>query len=79
MELSSWTGIFARTTVPAQRIAILNAALSQALAKPEIQKLLRTAELTPGGNSSSDFQREWLAQSARWAEVVGRTPGLKIN
>lgn len=79
MELSSWTGMFARTTVPAQRIAILNAALSQALAKPEIQKLLRTAELTPGGNSSSDFQREWLAQSARWAEVVGRTPGLKIN
>jgi len=76
MEISSWAGLFARTGVPAERVATLNAALNHALAQPDVQTPLRGAGLTIGGGSSADFQQEWQAQSALWAQVVSRSPAL---
>lgn len=79
MEVTSWAGLFARSKVPAARVNVFNAALTQALAKPEIQTLLRTSGLVPGGESADEFQMQWQTQSARWAQVVSRIPGLKSN
>ena len=76
MEISSWAGLFARTAVPAERIARVNEALNRALAEPAVRKVLESAGLAPGGGSAADFQREWHAQSDLWAEVVARTPGM---
>jgi tripartite-type tricarboxylate transporter receptor subunit TctC len=79
MEVSSWAGIFARTQVPADRVARLNAAMNRALQVPEVQALLRAGGLVPGGGSDADFQQEWQAQSRTWADVVARTPGLTAH
>ncbi|OZI29971.1 hypothetical protein CAL29_17980 [Bordetella genomosp. 10] len=76
MEISSWGGVFARAQVPKDRIDRLNAAMNQALAEPDVRKILQGAGLAPGGGSSADFQEEWQAQSRLWAEVVARSPGL---
>lgn len=79
MEISSWAGMFVRTGVPIQRIGRLNFALRKAVADPQVQTLLRTAGLTPSILSRDQFQQAWQEESARWAEVVARTPGLKAN
>jgi tripartite-type tricarboxylate transporter receptor subunit TctC len=76
MDISSWAGLFVRTNVPADRIERLNAAMNRAVAAPDVQTLLRAGGLLPGGGGSADFQKEWQAQSARWAEVVARSPEL---
>ncbi|ALM83455.1 tripartite tricarboxylate transporter substrate binding protein [Bordetella sp. N] len=76
MEISSWAGIFARAQVPKDRIDRLNAAMTQAVAEPDVRKILEGAGLAPGGGSSAAFQEEWQAQSRLWADVVARSPGL---
>jgi tripartite-type tricarboxylate transporter receptor subunit TctC len=78
-QISAWGGMFTRKSVPPERLARLSKALASALARPEMQTSLRNVGLTVGSADRAQFERQWQDESARWAEVVARTPGLQTN
>jgi tripartite-type tricarboxylate transporter receptor subunit TctC len=78
-QMSAWGGVFARKSVAPDRLARLSEAMAHALAKPQMETSLRNVGLTLGSADRAQFERQWRDESARWAEVVARTPGLQSN
>lgn len=69
-EISLWNGILVPTGTPADRIAILNKAIQDALSSPDAQKLLRDQGSVPAGNSPAAMQELLSSEAKKWAEIV---------
>jgi tripartite-type tricarboxylate transporter receptor subunit TctC len=70
---SNWYGLLATGGTPADRVAILHAALNAALADPEVANKLAEAGLdVEPSRSPAEFVRHLEADRARWAPVVER-------
>lgn len=70
LRISNWWGLAAPAHTPPATIAILNKAVTQTLADPQLIAQLRNLGMTPVGDSPVEFQRAIREESARWAELI---------
>jgi len=73
VQAATWFALFATGGTPPDRIAALHAALNATMADPALR-----ARITEGGvdletsDSPADFARFYMAERARWGDVVSR-------
>ncbi len=71
-EAVSWGGVLAPAATPPAIIARLNAALNQAMAKPEVNDALLRQGIQPQRGSPDAFGSYIRAEVAKWSGVVQR-------
>lgn len=69
-DVSSWNALAAPARTPAAVLARLNQAANAALARPDLQRQLRTLGVRLAGGSAEDLRRHLAAETARWAAVA---------
>jgi|GEM_PF-45727 len=69
-DVSSWNALAAPARTPAAVLARLNQAANAALARPAVQRQLRTLGVRLAGGSAEDLRRHLAAETARWAAVA---------
>jgi tripartite-type tricarboxylate transporter receptor subunit TctC len=78
-EASAWDGIFAPAGTPLPIVQRLNAAISQALADPDLGAALLARGAQPvSGSTPESFMRFIAASAERWGAAV-RTSGAKVD
>jgi len=75
-EYVTWYGLFAPSATPRPVVSRLNEAVVRALAKPELDKQLRSQGAEPHPTSADELAKFMRAEHARWDRVV-KTVGLK--
>lgn len=77
--VESWYGIVAPVGTPQEVIARLNAAIAQALEKPEIREKLASTGAKPVENRTSEHFRQVIqADTAKWSRVI-RTSNISLD
>lgn len=77
IEGAGWYGVFAPKGTPAETVAKLNAALVEAVKKPDVRERLLAFGLEPTGTSSQEFAAIQKRDAALWETPVkasGYTP-----
>jgi tripartite-type tricarboxylate transporter receptor subunit TctC len=69
-EASGWYGVAAPKGTPAGVIDILNKAINEALADPDIRKKFAALGCKPSGGSAADFGGFVAAETEKWANVI---------
>jgi tripartite-type tricarboxylate transporter receptor subunit TctC len=73
---SSWQGLFAIAGTPQPIIDKLHAAVLQAMADPNVRKLMNQGGMLPTTSQSPDEFKAYLAaDSAKWQRVVKQVGG----
>lgn len=75
-EADSWNGLVAPARVPKEIVARMQAAIAEALAKPDVRSRLNAAGFTPVGASAADFAKLIERDLVKWEKVV---KGAKIS
>jgi tripartite-type tricarboxylate transporter receptor subunit TctC len=73
-----WTGLMAPANTPAPIVAQLNAAVSEALASPDLKETLARQGAEQAGGSPEQFAEEIRREMALWRDVVKQT-GIRID
>jgi tripartite-type tricarboxylate transporter receptor subunit TctC len=76
-EITVWYGVFAPARVPPSILSVLNAALIQSLATPEVRERMAVQGAEPTPATRDEFAAFQKAEVAKWAKVVkdwGTTP-----
>ncbi len=71
-EAAAWVAYSAPRGTPAPIVARMNAALNQALRKPEVIARLTSWGADPVGGTPDSMEQDVRAERARWGEVVRR-------
>jgi tripartite-type tricarboxylate transporter receptor subunit TctC len=71
-EVVSWNGIFARAGTPAEIINILNAAIRQIVAIPEVKERYADLGIEAQASSPEELKAHLAADIAKWAAVIER-------
>jgi len=69
-EVALWNGIMTTAGVPANQIAVVNAALNKILRDPEVQERMLGQGSIPSPNSVGDFTSFMHAELPKWAKLV---------
>jgi tripartite-type tricarboxylate transporter receptor subunit TctC len=77
-EASSWFGLFAPSSVPADVVARVQQETAKALALPAMQARLLELGANPSGNTPAEFTRFVQAETEKWARVV-KASGAKVD
>lgn len=77
-EASSWFGLFAPSSVPADVVARVQQETAKALALPAMQARLLELGANPSGNTPAEFTRFVRAETEKWAQVV-KVSGAKVD
>lgn len=77
-QVTFWSGLVAPAGTPTDIIAMLNAALRQALSSPEARATLLRQGLEPAGNSPTEFARFIDAEISRWERAI-QTSGARLD
>jgi tripartite-type tricarboxylate transporter receptor subunit TctC len=77
-EASSWFGLLAPSTQPADQVARLQREVAKALATPVMKERLAAQGAVPGGNTSAEFAALIASETAKWAKVV-KASGAKVD
>lgn len=77
-EASSWFGMLAPASTPADIVGRLQQEIGKALAVPAIKDRMLNLGATPSGLSGADFARYIGAETAKWAKVV-KASGAKVD
>jgi tripartite-type tricarboxylate transporter receptor subunit TctC len=77
-EAGTWSGVIAPAGVPRPIVDKLNAAINGALRSPMFNARFALIGDEPAGGTPEDFAELIRKESAKWAEVVGRS-GAKID
>jgi len=72
----TWVGAFVPAQTPAAVLEILNRAINEAIANPDVVKKITAAGLEPMGGSASQLPAFMEAEVAKWGAVV-KAIGLK--
>jgi len=78
LTVSSWVGLSAPKGTPSQLVTKLNAAVKEAMAKPELQKKLDAEGLTPMVMAPEQFAQLVRSDTERWGQLT-RSLNLKAN
>jgi tripartite-type tricarboxylate transporter receptor subunit TctC len=68
--VTSWNGLGAPARVPAEIVAILNAAVNKALSDPELRAKMISLGMEAGGSTSQQMHDRLAADAAKWREVI---------
>jgi tripartite-type tricarboxylate transporter receptor subunit TctC len=68
--VTSWNGLGAPARVPAEIVAILNAAVNKALSDPELRAKMISLGMEEGGSTSQQMHDRLAADAAKWREVI---------
>ncbi|WP_067065891.1 Bug family tripartite tricarboxylate transporter substrate binding protein [Roseateles chitosanitabidus] len=77
-EASSWFGLLAPSTQPADQVALLQREVAKALATPVLKERLAAQGAVPGGGTSAAFAALIASETAKWAKVV-KASGAKVD
>ena len=69
-EITVWYGVFAPARVPASILSVLNSALLQSLATPEVRERMAAQGAEPTPATRDEFATFQKAEVAKWAKVV---------
>ena len=69
-DTAPWVGYFAPKGTPESVVKRLNAAITKALASPEVVTSIKNLGAEPVGGSSAEFQAFLKADVARWTKIV---------
>jgi tripartite-type tricarboxylate transporter receptor subunit TctC len=68
--VTSWNGLGVPARVPAEIVAILNAAVNKALSDPELRAKMISLGMEAGGSTSQQMHDRLAADAAKWREVI---------
>jgi tripartite-type tricarboxylate transporter receptor subunit TctC len=68
--VTSWNGIGARASVPAEITSFLSAEINRSLASPDIQKEFRAVGIDPSGSTPAQMWDRMTQDSRKWREVI---------
>jgi tripartite-type tricarboxylate transporter receptor subunit TctC len=71
-EVVSWNGIFARTGTPADIISVLNTAVREIVAIPEVKEHYADLGIEARASSPEELKARLQADIAKWAAVIER-------
>lgn len=77
-EASSWFGLFAPSSVPADVVARVQQETAKALALPAMQTRMLELGANPSGITPAEFTRFVRAETDKWARVV-KVSGAKVD
>ncbi|CAN5216635.1 tripartite tricarboxylate transporter substrate binding protein [soil metagenome] len=77
-EASSWFGLLAPSSMPADNIARLQREISKALTTPATRERLAGQGAVASGMSSADFAALIASETAKWAKVV-KVSGARVD
>ena len=77
-EASSWFGLLAPSSMPAEQVALLQRETAKALALPAIKERLASQGAIPSGMPSKDFAALIASETRKWAQVV-KSSGAKVD
>jgi tripartite-type tricarboxylate transporter receptor subunit TctC len=77
-EVTNWFGILAPAGTPKSAINRLNLAINEALAQPEVRKLLISRGADPGGGTPEQFAAIIKADYEKWGKVV-KASGARVD
>ncbi|OAI51435.1 hypothetical protein AYO46_08065 [Betaproteobacteria bacterium SCGC AG-212-J23] len=77
-EATLWNGFFAPASLPAELGAKISKDVQAVMALPETKEKLAGASVVIWEDSQANFRRAFLADVAKWREVVKKT-GLKLE
>ena len=76
-EITVWYGVFTPARVPPAILSVLNSALIQSLAAPDVRQRMAVQGAEPTPTTRDEFAAFQKAEVAKWAKVVkdwGTTP-----
>ena len=77
-EASSWFGLLAPSSMPAENVTRLQRETAKALNTPAIKERLASQGAVASGMSSSEFAALIASETAKWAKVV-KASGAKVD
>lgn len=77
-EASSWFGLLAPSSMPAEQVALLQRETAKALATPALKERLASQGAVASGMSSKDFAALITSETRKWAQVV-KSSGAKVD
>ena len=77
-EASSWFGLLAPASTPADVVSRLQQETAKALGSPALKERLLSQGAIPSGMSPADFTKLIAAETKKWAEVV-KASGAKVD
>jgi tripartite-type tricarboxylate transporter receptor subunit TctC len=69
-ESTNWFGIYGPRDTPADVVAKVNAAYTQAVQDPEVQKRLQNLGATPMSGTPEDMAKVVAAETAKWRKLI---------
>jgi tripartite-type tricarboxylate transporter receptor subunit TctC len=78
LVIQDWFGIVVKSGTANDVVVRLNAAFSNALAKPRVREAIQKLSAEPAGGTSAEFGQFVRAQLTHWARVVGAS-GMKTH
>jgi tripartite-type tricarboxylate transporter receptor subunit TctC len=75
-DVTSWNGIFARSGTSPEVIAVLNKALNEVLADPEVKKKALDVGIDARGSTPAEIQKRLQDDIVKWTKVID---GAKIE
>lgn len=77
-EASSWFGLLAPSSMPADQVQRLQRETAKALATPALKERLASQGAVASGNSSAEFAALIAKETKKWAQVV-KVSGAKVD
>jgi tripartite-type tricarboxylate transporter receptor subunit TctC len=78
LQVVTWNGLVAPAGTPDEIVGKLNAAINEALKKPEIRETLTKFGSEPLGGTPQEFAGFVAAESKKWSEII-RLSGVKME
>jgi tripartite-type tricarboxylate transporter receptor subunit TctC len=78
LQVVTWNGLVAPTGTPDEIVGKLNAAINEALKKPEVRETLTKFGSEPLGGTPQEFAAFVAAESKKWSEII-RLSGVKME
>ena len=69
-ELSPWFGVFMPAATPKEIVRAINAALLEAMGKPEVKERFRMLGAEPIGSTPEAFAATLAAENAKWEKLI---------
>jgi tripartite-type tricarboxylate transporter receptor subunit TctC len=78
LDISLWTGIVAPAGTPAEIVALLQKAIADTIALPEVRKALQAIAVEPRSTTSDEYRALIARDAVRW-KAVAKTANIKVE
>ncbi len=76
--INLWQGLFAPSAMPAESLRVLEAALADVLASPQVSaEFAEVDAFVTSSKSAAEFQQEVIAEMAMWEQVMADVKAIK--